>query len=157
MIILKQLKLFFSALSLMMIILGCQQSSEFKLLSGESKSIKDYHGQWLLINFWAEWCPPCIKEIPELNALSQDGLQVLAVSYDKLSNHQLEQLIEKYKINYPVIATSPMPYLPIERPSGLPANYLFTPEGEMIGPLLGKQDRQSIKELIEKIESSQLK
>ncbi|NVJ68432.1 MAG: TlpA family protein disulfide reductase [Gammaproteobacteria bacterium] len=143
---------FISCLSLGLV--ACQQSNQFTLLNGEQKKLEDYQGQWLLINFWAEWCPPCLKEIPELNALAADGVQVLAVSYDKLSNHELEQLKQKYQIDYPIIATSPMPYLPMERPTGLPANYLFTPSGQMIGPLLGTQTRESFLEIIEKVESS---
>lgn len=134
--------------------ISCQPSSQFTLLDGEKKSLNDYQGQWLLINFWAEWCPPCLKEIPELNRLQQEGINVLAVSYDKLSNHELQKLKQKYRIDYPVIATSPMPYLPMERPSGLPANYLFTPEGQMIGPLLGTQTHDSFMEIINKVEAS---
>ncbi len=140
--------------SLIISVAACQQSNQFTLLNGDTKSIEDYQGQWLLVNYWAEWCPPCLKEIPELNALAKDGIQVLAVSYDKLSNQELEKLRQKYQINYPIIATSPMPYLPMERPTGLPANYLFTPSGQMIGPLLGTQTRESFLEIIEKIESS---
>lgn len=145
-----------SLLTLVFLLVGCEQGSQFKLLNGQSKQLSDYQGDWLLINYWAEWCPPCLKEIPELNALSKEGIRVLAVSYDKLSNHELEQQKDKYQIQYDMIATSPMPYLPMERPSGLPANYLFTPKGEMIGPLLGKQDKESIMALIEKIKASNL-
>lgn len=138
---------------LCVLMVSCQPTNQFDLLSGESKSLQDYRGEWLLINFWAEWCPPCLKEIPELNQLSQEGVNVLAVSYDKLSNSELLKLKEKYQIQYSIVATSPMPYLPMERPTGLPANYLFTPDGEMIGPLLGKQTRDSFMEIIEKVES----
>ncbi|WP_251360034.1 TlpA disulfide reductase family protein [Kangiella sp. TOML190] len=138
-----------------LLLASCQQSSQFQLLNGEQKSISDYQGDWLLINFWAEWCPPCLKEIPELNALEAQGIKVIAVSYDKLSNQELLAQKQKYQIEYQIMATEPMPYLPMERPTGLPANYLFTPKGQMIGPLLGKQDQTSILALIEKIESSQ--
>ncbi len=136
-------------------LVACQQSSQFQLLNGQQKSLTDYQGDWLLINFWAEWCPPCLKEIPELNALQAQGIEVIAVSYDKLTNQELAAQKKKYQIEYQIMATEPMPYLPMERPSGLPANYLFTPEGQMIGPLLGKQDKASIMALIEKIEASQ--
>lgn len=133
---------------------SCEQQTGFTLLNGDKKRLSDYQGQWLLVNFWAEWCPPCLKEIPELNALQQEGVKVVAVSYDKLPNSTLLKQKEKYDIRYSVVATEPMPYLPMSKPQGLPANYLFTPSGEMIGPLLGKQDKESIMALIKKIEAS---
>ncbi|MRX27077.1 TlpA disulfide reductase family protein [Kangiella sp. HZ709] len=133
---------------------ACQPVNQFQLLSGEGKSLDDYKGQWLLVNFYAEWCPPCIKEIPELNALNKSGVQVLAVSYDKLSNQQLAAQKAKYNMQYPMLASEPMPYLPMERPTGLPANYLFTPQGQMIGPLLGTQTKESLLEIIRKVENS---
>ncbi len=133
-------------------LVSCQQTSEFTLLSGESKSLSDYKGQWVLVNFWAEWCPPCLKEIPELNALNKEGVVVLAVSYDKLTNQELAEQKHKFEMGYSMIGTDPMPYLPLERPTGLPANYLFTPDGEMIGPLLGTQTKESLLEIIHKVE-----
>lgn len=138
----------------LIILQSCEQQTGFTLLSGDKKRLSDYQDQWLLVNFWAEWCPPCLKEIPELNALQDSGVAVVAVSYDKLSNSELRAQKEKYGIRYAVVATEPMPYLPMAKPQGLPANYLFTPSGEMIGPLLGKQDKNSIMELINKIEAT---
>jgi len=43
----------------------------------------DYRGQWVVINYWAEWCKPCIKEIPELNGLDRrEGYRVLGANFD---------------------------------------------------------------------------
>jgi len=136
---------------------GCDSSKEFSLLNGEQKNLSDYRGSWLVVNFWAEWCPPCLEEIPELNLLAQenDDIQVIGVSFDKLPNDELSALSEKLDIQYPVVATEPMPYLPMERPQSLPASYIVTPKGEIMGPLMGKVDRHKIVEIIGKIQSSQ--
>ena len=53
---------------------------------GREVTAAQLQGQWLLINYWAEWCGPCRTEIPELNALSEteQGLAVLGVNFDEL-------------------------------------------------------------------------
>ena len=143
--------------SLLLLLAGCDTNKDFSLLSGEQKNLSDYQGRWLVVNFWAEWCPPCLEEIPELNLLAQENedIQVLGVSFDKLPNDELKDLSQKLDIQYPLVATEPMPYLPMERPQSLPASYIITPKGEVMGPLLGKVDRHKIIQLIEKIQSAQ--
>ncbi|NVJ61353.1 MAG: TlpA family protein disulfide reductase [Gammaproteobacteria bacterium] len=138
------------------LIAGCSQKmddSEFYLLSGEKKQIKDYQESWLLINFWAEWCRPCIEEVPilnELQASSEDlNLQVLAFSYEKYSNEELHAAAERYQMKYPLVATDPQPVVPFQRPNKLPGLYIYSPDGVQFGPIYGKQTRASIGQLIE--------
>jgi len=133
---------------------SCTKDNSFSLLSGEEKVIEDYQGQWLVINFWAEWCPPCLEEIPELNLLAEEqpDIAVLGVSYDKLSNHELEQLVDKLNIDYPIVATEPMPYLPVAKPQSLPGTYLVSPNGQIMGPILDKIDRHKILKVIQKVD-----
>ncbi|NVK21434.1 MAG: TlpA family protein disulfide reductase [Kangiellaceae bacterium] len=135
---------------------SCQKDEQFSLLNGQKRSIEDYRGQWLVINFWAEWCPPCLKEIPQLNLLAKNNpnIAVLGVSFDKLSNAELAGLVMKLNIEYPVLATEPMPYLPMARPQSLPATYVVTPQSEVLGPLLGEVDQEKILTIIEKIKAS---
>ncbi|WP_223577797.1 TlpA family protein disulfide reductase [Kangiella taiwanensis] len=133
---------------------ACSNQNSFHFLSGEEKSIEDYRGQWLVINFWAEWCPPCLEEIPELGKLVKENphIAVIGVSYDKLTNEELEALVDKLDIQYPIVATEPMPYLPVAKPQSLPGTYLISPSGQTMGPILGKIDRSKILETIKKVE-----
>ena len=58
----------------------------------------DFHGRWLVINYWAEWCTPCIKEIPELNQLAQQypELAVVGVNFDGTEGDELaRQLLQR--------------------------------------------------------------
>ncbi len=136
---------------------ACSNQNSFHFLSGEEKTVEDYRGQWLVINFWAEWCPPCLEEIPELGKLVDENpeIAVVGVSFDKLSNAELEGLVEKLDIKYPIVATEPMPYLPVAKPQSLPGTYLISPSGQTMGPILGKIDRSKILEIIEKVEGQQ--
>jgi len=72
---------------------------------GESRRISEWKGKVLLLNFWATWCPPCQKEIPELIALQEDykqeGLQIVGIAIDELGATQ--EFANKAGINYPTL------------------------------------------------------
>ncbi|WP_144393438.1 TlpA family protein disulfide reductase [Pleionea sediminis] len=134
---------------------GRQDDSRFQLLDGDEKQVSDYQGRWLLVNFWAEWCKPCLEEVPELNALhrrkEEFNWDLLAFSYEPVNNEQLNQAITKYGIEYPMVATMPQPVVPFERPSKLPAMLIISPDGDVLGPLYGKQDLESVVAAINEI------
>ena len=128
-------------------ILSCGDNSQFTLLNGTEKSFDDYRGDWLVVNFWAQWCSPCLEEIPALNQIakqSQLNVRVLGVSFDPLSNQELKRLVKKWDFQYPVLASSPVPILPFGLPKSLPTNYIFNPKGELVAKLTGKQSYQSL-------------
>lgn len=79
----------------------------FETLDGGSIALADQDGKVLLINFWATWCAPCRKEIPELNALHSDlkgeGLTVIGVSLDRDGVDAVKPFLEQHEIKYPVV------------------------------------------------------
>jgi len=95
-----------------------------KDLKGLTHTLSDYKGKVLFINFWATWCPPCREEIPDFIAAtkeySAEGLVILGVSVDRLSQAKLADWVKKAEINYPVTFTTPQmtelykpgPYIP---------------------------------------------
>lgn len=74
-------------------------------LSGVQHNIYEWQGKILIINFWATWCPPCRKEIPEFIALqeqySNKGLQFIGIAIDE--QEAVNQYLNSTKINYPVL------------------------------------------------------
>jgi peroxiredoxin len=80
---------------------------EFSLpdLSGKQHSIKEWQGKVLVINFWATWCPPCLKEMPEFEAMqnefSDKGLQFVGIALDDLE--PIKEFIASKKITYPIL------------------------------------------------------
>ena len=126
---------------------------DFNLVGDEAVRLSDHQDKWIIINYWAEWCKPCLDEVPELNEFyAQIDGKVLfySISYDKDSNESLAEQKKKYGMEYPIIATDPAPRINIPRPSALPANYLIAPDGKTYGPVLGPQDAQSMIALFEK-------
>ena len=81
---------------------------EFSLqdLQGNSLSLSSYKGKVLILNFWATWCPPCRREIPDFieayKDLKDKGLEILGVSVDSLSADALRDWAQKAGMNYPV-------------------------------------------------------
>lgn len=75
-------------------------------LDGRSRSLRDFLGHPLIVNFWATWCEPCRREMPLLQQLQQryqgEGLQVLGVAVD--SRPAVQQFLRARPVNYPILA-----------------------------------------------------
>ena len=141
--------LVFSALLLS----GCSQS-EFSDSTGKAFSMKDDQGRWTALNIWAEWCEPCRDEIPELNALDQEGkVRVVGYDFDGSQEKELNSKIERMGIEFRVLPASPLVKLETGKPRALPATLLLNPEGKLVDTLLGPQDRMSIRSKIQALQT----
>lgn len=73
--------------------------------AGQQQALAQYKGKAILLNFWAPWCAPCVKEMPELSALQNEPvakhLQVIGIGIDSPSN--IAEFAKKFKIAYPVL------------------------------------------------------
>lgn len=112
--------------------------------SGNSK-FSAYQGQWLLINYWAVWCKPCIEEIPELNALNaREDVTVLGYNFDRATGAALQEQVAHLKIAFDLIAADPAPGFEQPSPQALPATMLISPEGEFVTWMMGPQTQEGI-------------
>ncbi len=109
-------------------------------------SLANYSGRWLVVNYWAEWCKPCIKEIPELNALDARYPQVavLGVNFDGETGETLARQIDQLGIAFPVLEEEPSAVLGVKLPSVLPATFIFDPDGNLVHSLVGPQTLESL-------------
>lgn len=123
---------------------ACGQS-EFVDAEGNDINWQDYNGQWLVVNFWAEWCAPCLEEIPELNNLhNKAGQSVLGVNFDQPELAELRRQISALGVNFPVVYTEQEQRLKELTPQVLPTTYVFDQQGLLLKKLVGPQTRQSI-------------
>lgn len=136
-------------LGLMGLVGGCSESSStdgdgdgpaFTTATGESLQWDALRGDWVLVNYWAEWCKPCLEEIPELNRLDQlEGVTVLAVNYDGVTGDELVELGDRMGIGFTMLADNPAPDLDWEVPGALPVTFLVDPDGALEDTLMGAQ------------------
>jgi len=141
-------------ITLLVLMVACSRP-DFHFIDGSKASIDDYKGRWLVINYWAEWCKPCIDEVPELNRFHEqmnNSVSIVSISFDKVSNQALEAQVVKYGIEYPVIATAPKPAIDIPMPAALPANYFVAPDGKRYGPVLGPHTAESLAQKVKAFE-----
>lgn len=123
----------------------------FDFVDGNSKELGEYRGQWLLVNYWAVWCQPCLKEIPELNEFNtRPEVEVLAFNYDRLDEASLKDQISKFDIQYRSLSLDPAELFNQDTPTGLPATMVINPKGEFVEWLYGAQTKESLSEALKR-------
>lgn len=125
---------------------------DYQTLDSHSGRFADLKGRWILVNYWAGWCEPCIKEIPELNRFAQqfgDRAQVFAVNFDGLQGAELQQEVDKLKFAVPVLLDDPAARLGYERPAALPSTFVIGPDGKLRQVLQGEQTLATLRAAID--------
>lgn len=127
------------------------QSFDFQDLQGQPQRLADYRGKWVLVNFWATWCPSCLEEIPDLvalhNAHKDRDLVVLGVAMES-TRVSVNELAAKYNINYPLVMGDYRIAAQIGEVKVLPTSYLYAPNGELATYQAGGLTRKSVENYI---------
>ena len=112
---------------------------------GRIHRLSEHRGKWVVINFWATWCGPCMIEIPELMRFharhKDDDAIVIGVNFEEIDTPDLVKFIAEMDINYLVVRAGDKPILPFEPLKGLPSTFFVDPHGELVashvGPVTG--------------------
>lgn len=117
---------------------------------GRKVAAERLEGQWLVINYWAEWCGPCRSEIPELNALAPElekqSVGVFGVNFDGLQGDELAKATQALGIEFTVLATDPAERFGLPPSDALPVTYIVDGQGKVRERLLGEQTAEGLKE-----------
>jgi thiol-disulfide isomerase/thioredoxin len=126
---------------LALLLVGCDASPE----PGKS-GLEALRGRWAVINYWAEWCAPCIREIPELNELARQypDVAVMGVNYDGATGEDLARQVETLGVGFPNLSVDPARELGNSRPAVLPTTLILDPEGRLVTTLVGPQTLESL-------------
>jgi peroxiredoxin len=123
---------------------GAQTAADFTLPStdGTPFSLSDYKGKYVLVNFWAHWCGPCVKEFPAMQSLydnlKDDNFEIVAIHAGPAQGRVMP-FIEKHKITFKVVIDPAMSAHGWDVPV-LPVSYLVSPEGKLIYKALGPRE-----------------
>jgi thiol-disulfide isomerase/thioredoxin len=119
----------------------CLPDVKYVDTTGKAYTFAQLKGKVVLVNFWATWCHPCQKEIPDLSKLSdkyKHDLVVLGVMADDPSNNDLLNFQSDYAMTYPVIRLSSDIDTAFNHPQAFPTTFLFDRTGHRVGsPHLG--------------------
>lgn len=118
--------------------------------TGKKLTLADYRGKWVLINFWATWCPPCLKEIPDLVSLyeSRKDVMIIGVAMDYRHPETVLKYVEALSISYPVVLGDKKIAAQIGPVSMLPTTYVFDPQGNPAAYKVGLVSRESLEEFM---------
>jgi len=121
-------------------------------LGGEAVELADYRGEWVVVNYWATWCAPCRKEIPDLSELhsERDDLTVLGLAYEELDDADFFEFLEDFNVSYPILKVDVYaPPEPFGAPKVLPTTIILDKQGRAVKAFLGPVTRESIEAYID--------
>ncbi|MEM8755608.1 MAG: TlpA disulfide reductase family protein [Pseudomonadota bacterium] len=115
----------------------------FQTESGASKSLADFEGKVMVVNFWATWCPPCRKEMPYLDALKGeiggDEVDVMAIAMDRASPEKIKEFFLSIEAENLKIYREPTLRIGTEAGIlGLPVTIILAPDGREVARLQGE-------------------
>lgn len=118
---------------------------DFVTLEGQAHQWQDFKGKWVIVNYFARWCAPCLREIPELNRfyLEHSKILLFAISFDPLPKEELVELKATYNIAFPILTeinSLPWP----QAPNTLPHTIIIDPKGRVVKQLKGEQSMENL-------------
>ena len=127
---------------------------EFTLqyLHGEEVSLSEFRGNWVVLNYWATWCSPCRKEIPDLSALNEarEDIIVLGLAFEDTDIESFDAFLEEFHLSYRILLVDVYaPPEPFGAPKVLPTTIILNPDGYAVKTYLGPVTREDIESFID--------
>jgi thiol-disulfide isomerase/thioredoxin len=109
-------------------------------IDGKTFDLADQRGKWTVVNFWATWCGPCLKEMPELSALDamRENIVVVGLAYEDTSVEDMRAFLKAHPVVYPIALLDVYnPPKDFDTPRGLPMTVLVGPDGRVARTITG--------------------
>ena len=120
--------------------------------TGKRLALNDYRGKWVVVNYWATWCPPCLEEIPDLVNLydqrKDKDLVVIGIAFEYKSRQEVADYVDDMLMSYPIVLGNPQVAQQIGSAEVLPTTYIYDPQGKLVKTHRGLITRQYIERLI---------
>jgi len=128
----------------------------FKLIDtkGNIFTEKNTRGKYLVVNFWATWCSPCLKEIPafvEFYKENSEHVEILGLDFEPVNIELINEFVERFSINYPLILYTHIndsEYTKFGEIVGMPTTLIYSPDGELLQTFMGEITIEDLKKYI---------
>ena len=125
-----------------------QPSIKITTLDGKPYELASQRGKWVIVNYWATWCVPCIKEMPDISrfvSAHKDKVSAIGLAYDDSDAADIKAFLVKHPVSYPVAqVTMDKPLKDFDEPRGLPTTWLIAPDGKVAKRFVGTVNEASL-------------
>ena len=110
-------------------------------LEGKTFDLSQQGGKWVIVNYWATWCSPCLKELPDISAYVSghaDHVAAIGLAFEDTEREDIEKYLKAHPISFPVAQVDVMdPPKDFDTPKGLPNTYIIAPDGRVAKAFTG--------------------
>ncbi len=123
-------------------------------IEGNIHTDESTKGKYLVVNFWATWCPPCLKEIPafvEFYENNKDKVLILGLDYEQADKKSIIEFTDTFMVSYPIILfdkNNGKQFAGFGDVFGMPTTYVYNPEGKLVDFRMGEMDIEALEEAI---------
>ena len=125
-------------------------------MDGRPVRLADFRGRWVIVNFWATWCTPCLLEMPELQAFHEqhhERATVIGINFEDISPSEIRAFVKRLAITFPIVLSGGNSLSGFEL-KGLPTTFLISPAGELADTHLGTVNAAMLVERLAELESA---
>ena len=129
-----------------------QPTLKINTLDGKPYDLAQQRGKYVIVNYWATWCVPCIKEMPDISrfvAAHKDKVAAIGLAYEDTDKADIQAFLAKHPVSYPIAqVTLDTPPKDFDEPRGLPTTWLIGPDGKVAKRFVGPVTEASLGEAI---------